>query len=122
MRLWLTTIPFGLYAGWTTCATFVNIAEVAPGYGFARFGLGIPAYGVLSIMLATVIGGSVLVLTRGTLAYAGTILWALAAIAVAATTRGHDTVIVAGAVCAMAAVVTITVLVRAFGRPGTAKV
>lgn len=114
MRLWLATIPFGLYAGWTTCATFVNIAEVAPGYGFARFGLGVATYGVLSIAVATVVGGAVLVLTRGTLAYAATILWALAAIAVAASARGSDAAIITAAVGGMVAVVIITALVRNF--------
>ncbi|MDZ4840889.1 MAG: hypothetical protein SH859_01920 [Hyphomicrobium aestuarii] len=119
LRLWLATIAFGLYAGWKTCATFVNIAEVAPGYGFARFGLGVATYGVLSIAVATVVGGAVLLLTRGTLAYAATILWALAAIAISAMRRDQQSAIVVASVGAIIAVVIVTAFARASkGRSG----
>jgi hypothetical protein len=103
-------VPFAIYAGWTTCAVFVNIAEVAPGYGFNRFGLSIPAYGVLSIAVAAMLAAVVLWLARGQLAFAATVIWALAAIMVAARERGADPEIsvAAGAAIAVLLLQTFT--------------
>jgi hypothetical protein len=109
-RTWLMVVPFAIYAGWTTCAVFVNIAEVAPGYGFNRFGLSIPAYGVLSIAVAAMLAAVVLWLARGQLAFAATVIWALAAIMVAARERGADPEIsvAAGAAIAVLLLQTFT--------------
>lgn len=111
-RSWAMIIPFGLYAGWTTCATFVNIAEVAPAYGFDRFGLGASSYAIASICAAAVAAGVVLFLTRGNLAFAATVAWALVAIAVAATTRSYPQQIVITAGLALAVVVSATMIIR----------
>jgi hypothetical protein len=112
-RFWLIVVPFGVYAGWATCATFVNIAEVAPGYGFNRFGLSIPTYAIASLIAATLVAGTVVFLSGGSVPYAATVLWALVAIIVAAQMRGHPTSITVVAAVAAMAVVSLTVAARA---------
>jgi len=111
-RIWLVIVPFGLYAGWTICATFVNIAEVAPGYGFNRFGLSIPAYGVASIAAATVLAAAILWLSNGELSFAATIVWALVAIIVAARERQTSNEIVLSAGVGIILVVALTVVLK----------
>lgn len=111
-RFWFAIAPFGLYAGWTVCATFVNIAEVAPQYGFARFGLPIPIYGAASILAAAIVSGVVLWLARGNLVFALTVVWALVAIIIAAQTRGYEGAITIAAGVALAAVVMLTIGAR----------
>lgn len=109
-------LPFGLYAGWTVCATFVNVAEVAPAYGFARFGLSVPAYAVASIGVLTFVAAFALWLTRANLAFAATVAWALVAIIVAARQKGFEPSVVMAAGAALVAVVALTVLSRMLRR------
>lgn len=111
-RHWAAVVPFGLYAGWTVCATFVNVAEVAPQYGFDRFGLSVPAYAVASLAAATILAAIALWLTRGEFAFAATVLWALAAIIVAGRERGADWSVIAAAGAGMAAIILLTAAVR----------
>lgn len=111
-RVWLVIVPFGLYAGWTICATFVNIAEVAPAYGFDRFGLSIPAYAVISVVAATVLAAAILWLSRGELAFAATVVWALVAIIVAARERGADTKVSVAAGVGIVVVVALTAALK----------
>lgn len=117
-RTLAAALPFGLYAGWTACATFVNVAEVAPQLGFDSFGLSVPQYGVASIIAAAIVAGGVLWVTRGALGFAAAVIWALAAIIVAAQTRGYDESIVlaSAAGIAVASVVTIATKLRERGR------
>lgn len=109
-------IPFGLYAGWTCCATFVNVAEVAPQYGFDRFGLTIAQFALASIAAATGLAGVVLWLSRGALAYAFAVLWALSAIWIAGRERDAAESVLLGAGSAMAAVILFTLVARAVRR------
>lgn len=106
------TLPFALYAGWTVCATFVNIAEVAPAHGFARLGLSVAAYAMLSIAVLTVIAVVLLWVTGAELAFAATILWALIAIGVAGVQRGADGAVITAAGSAAVAVVLLTAVIR----------
>jgi hypothetical protein len=109
-------LPFGLYAGWTVCATFVNIAEVAPRYGFNRFELSIAGYAVLSIAVVTAAVAAVLWLTQGNLVFAATAVWALVAIIVAASTRPVDNAVPIAAGAALVAVIAFTAYVRFRGQ------
>jgi hypothetical protein len=113
-RTWLVIVPFGLYAGWTICATFVNIAEVAPGYGFNRFGLSIPNYGVASIAATTVLAAAILWLSKGELSFAATVVWALVAIIVASRERqtGSGILLAAGFGIVLVVVLTATLKLR----------
>lgn len=106
-------VPFALYAGWTVCATFVNVAEVAPQYGFDRFGLPADNYAILSIVVLTGAVGFALWLTQGNIVFAGTVAWALVAIIVAAFQRGHSLRVAIAALIALAAVVGLTLYLSA---------
>lgn len=112
-RYAVLVLPFAMYAGWTVCALFVNIAEVAPRYGFDRFGLSVIDYGVLSIIAATVVAALVLWLSRAELAFAATVGWALVAIAVAANGRAGSGKIILAAGLALAVVALLTFILRA---------
>lgn len=106
-------VPFALYAGWTVCATFVNIAEVAPRYGFDRVGLSAPSYAVLSVVVATGVVALCLWITRGNIVFAGTVIWALTAIIVAAVERDFGYEVRLAAALAIVAVAAFTWKFRA---------
>ncbi|NJM35619.1 MAG: hypothetical protein HC850_14005 [Rhodomicrobium sp.] len=114
-RPWIVTLPFAIYTGWTCCATFVNIAEVAPGYGFGRFGLSVPGYAILSLAAAALLASIMLWLSAGQLAFAGTVVWALVAIIAAAATRGAATSVTVTAAIAIVVVLAMTAVSRRFG-------
>lgn len=86
---WVIILPFAVYAGWVTCATFVNIAEVAPQYGFDRFGLSRELYGALSLGAALICAVTIFFLSKGQVPYAATVIWAIVAIIAAALTRDY---------------------------------
>jgi hypothetical protein len=111
-RYWAVIVPFGLYAGWTVCAMFVNVAEVAPQFGFNRFGLSVVAYAMLSLAAAPMLAAVIIFLTRGELAFAMTVLWALAAIIVAGRERGADGAFIAASGIGFATIVLVTLAVR----------
>lgn len=75
--------PLAIYAGWLSVASFVNSASVLPYWGTGTAGLGTQGLAVLMIAIATVVAAAVLVIARGPLGYALTILWALVAVALA---------------------------------------
>jgi hypothetical protein len=75
----------------------------------------VASFGVASLVALTLVVAGMLVLSRGNLAFAVTVLWALVAIVVAASTRGHAGAITTSAIAAMVAVVAITVIARRFG-------
>lgn len=72
----------GLYAGWVSAATWVNTADVLPMYGIGPFGLSAQGMGVAVIVAVTLTAVWVLRATRGHLAYAGAVAWALIAVIV----------------------------------------
>ncbi|MBI1187848.1 MAG: hypothetical protein GC206_11070 [Alphaproteobacteria bacterium] len=119
-RMWTIVTPFGLYAGWTLCATFVNIAEVAPQYGFDRFGLSIPVFGALSLACATAIAAWMLWRTQGELSYAAALLWALIAIIIAGRTRGADDIVLTTAGVSVVVVAVLAFACKLWGRSTTA--
>lgn len=118
---WFVILPFGIYAGWTTAATFVNVATVAPGYGFDRFGLSIPGYAMASLAAATVVTALILWLTRGNAVYAATIAWALVAIIVAGRARGAAPEVLLTAGGALGVVVVLTLALSVWGRSGSSQ-
>jgi hypothetical protein len=115
-RWWAVVLPFGLYAGWIVCATFVNIAEVAPGYGFNRFGLSVSAYAVVSLGAAALVAVGVLLLANGNPVFAATVVWALIAIVVAARQRGVPDIVQVAAFAGIVAVAAISAWFQFRGR------
>jgi hypothetical protein len=98
----------GLYAGWLTAATFVNTADVLPLYGFAPTGLSAQSMGVAVIVAVTLVAALVLRASRGNLAYAAAVAWAL--VAVIANNPSLSAVTIASAL----ALVTVGALSFAF--------
>ena len=76
---WCVNIPFGIYMGWITVATIVNVTVVL--YNLGWNGLGISPYIWTTILLVvgTVIALSVGI-TRVDIAYMATVAWAYSAI------------------------------------------
>lgn len=86
----IATLALGIYAGWLSAATFVNLADVAPAFGFDRFGLSPDAFARIVLLMA---GGTALTFVfRGgnRAAYVLTVVWALAAIAMANSDLGGE--------------------------------
>jgi hypothetical protein len=86
-RRWFVVLPLALFSGWLTAAVFVNPAEVLPRYGFDRFGLSVEAFSIVVLGGAALAALTLLRLTRWNLAYALTVMWALAGIVVANVQR-----------------------------------
>lgn len=49
-------LPFSLYAGWLTAATILNTASVLAINDWGGFGIGYPVWGVIMLIVATLIG------------------------------------------------------------------
>lgn len=75
-RAWLAW-PVGLYAGWLTAASAVSLGVTLAGYGV----LAPVTSAWLAIVVAAVVAAAVL-RTTGNLAYAASVVWALAALIV----------------------------------------
>lgn len=102
-RRWLVVAPLGLFTGWVTAATFVNVAEVLPGFGFDRFGMSPGNWAIWGVLLpAFVVTLAFLERTRWSLVYAGAVAWALVAIAAANFERGFGPAVPAVAVTLLA--------------------
>lgn len=106
---WFVTVPLAIYVGWLSAATFVNAADVLPGYGFGRFGLSPKSFGLLVIAAAAIVSAAVCVLAKGNPFYVGTVVWALVAIAVRNGFSGAEAVIAAAALASAVALVALTV-------------
>lgn len=115
-RRWLVLPGLGLFAGWVTAATYVNIAEVLPRFGFDRFGLGPTPFAVLVIAAATFSAALFLERTRGSLAYAAAVLWALVALIVANLERGFGLLVPAAAGAALGVLALVLGLTRGRAR------
>jgi hypothetical protein len=79
-RLWVH-LPFSVYLGWITVAPIANIVAVLVSIGWKGFGLNEVAWTIIVIAVAVVLT-VINTLTRGDLAYALVIIWALGGIIV----------------------------------------
>jgi len=73
---------FGLYAGWLTLATALNVSGVLRDFGLAPFGLPDWQYASLVLLAATLVAVPMLVRVRGLVWYAAAAVWGLVGIAV----------------------------------------
>lgn len=107
-RRWLVIAPLALFTGWITAATFVNVSEVLPRFGFDRFGLDATAYAVWGVVLpAAATAVLFLAFTRYNFVYAGTLIWALVAVVAANQERGTAPLVQTAALVAVAALVSV---------------
>jgi len=75
-------LPFSLYAGWLTAATILNTAGVLADSDWGGFGIGYPVWGVVMLVVATLIG----LLTRfrwNDPVYGAVFVWAFVGVVVA---------------------------------------
>lgn len=76
---WLLQAPIGLYAGWLTAASSVSIGLVLAGYGVTSELVA----ALICLVLALVIGSTILTARRDALTYAVALIWALVGVVVA---------------------------------------
>ncbi|MBL6076878.1 hypothetical protein JMJ56_02600 [Belnapia sp. T18] len=83
---WIARPLFGLLAGWVSAASIVNLSGAAATEGVTWGGTDPALVAMGLVLLAAWIGSAVLRRSRGDLWYAGALLWALFAVAVANVT------------------------------------
>lgn len=78
---WCVNIPFGIYMGWITVATIVNVTVVLYNQGWNGLGIAPEIWTAILLVVGTVIALSVGI-TRVDIAYIATVVWAYSAILV----------------------------------------
>jgi hypothetical protein len=82
-RQLLVAGPLGLYAGYISAAVWVNTADVAPAYGFDRFGLSAEEFGAVTLLFGAGTALAFIARTRAYPTYVFAAVWALVGIWVA---------------------------------------
>ena len=78
--VWLARVPYGIFAGWLSAASFVSLGSTAAGYGLVMNQTG---WAILCIILATLLALAVQSRRPRAASYGLTVAWALMAIVVA---------------------------------------
>lgn len=104
---WLVRVTFSIYLGWITVATIANVTQVLDYLNWGAWGIGAETWTVIMLATATIITAAVL-FTRGDVAYALVIVWAVVGIAV----KHADATIVTTAAWAAAGAVVLLSAVR----------
>lgn len=87
---WSVDLPFSIYLGWITVATVANITSWLYSIGWNGFGISAPAWAVVMIAVASVVG-LLMAVTRRDAAYLFVLVWSFIGIAV----KQADTALVA---------------------------
>jgi hypothetical protein len=111
---WLVLMPVSVFLGWVTVATFANTAAALKRSGWLDVGMPEQNWTVLMLLAAGAVASAVVVASRGNAWYAGTIAWALVAIAVANVYRDPNRTVAGVAGAAAAGVILILFYVRLF--------
>lgn len=104
---WLVQIPFGIYLGWISVATIVNIASALHDQSWNGWGISAERWTLLMIVVAAILG-AVLTTQRREFAFPLVIVWALVAIAV----RQSNFPLIVITATAMAIALAALVLIR----------
>lgn len=107
-------LPFSLYLGWITVATVANVSVFFLALG-VRVNWFTPAWALLAIIAATLIGATVL-RRRGDVAYTLVLVWAF--LGIAARQWGTDVLLMIGALAAALYLVSL-LFRRSTPRPGS---
>jgi hypothetical protein len=86
---WLVVLPISVFLGWVTAATVANTSAALYESGFRDVLLSEVAWTLLMLTAAIGIGAFVTLVSRGNLFYAGTVVWFLVGLLVAALTRDN---------------------------------
>jgi hypothetical protein len=81
---WLVQLPFGIYLGWISVATIVNIASALYSQNWNGLGISPTLWTVIMMVAATVVA-AILTLQHREIAFPLVIIWALVAVAVRQT-------------------------------------
>lgn len=81
LELWAVHIPFRVYLAWISVATIANATITLDDAGWSAFGLSEPTWGVIMLVVATLLGLTMTV-RYADVAYALVLIWALIGIAV----------------------------------------
>jgi benzodiazapine receptor len=99
---WFVVAPLSLFAGYVTAATFANTAAALKGSAWMAPGKSETAWSVAMLVAAGSIAAWVTLATRGNVAYATAIIWALVGVVVANTIERAENLPVAIAAGSMA--------------------
>lgn len=83
----LVSVPVGVYAAWCTVGTIANTSTSLTGLGYSELMLGQQVWAVIMLLAAGVISSLMITASRGNIAYAAGIIWALIGIVVANVTE-----------------------------------
>lgn len=107
---WLVVVPLSIFLGYVTVATIANTASILTQSNITNF-LGIPptAWAVAMLVVAGAVVSFVTSVSRGNVAYALTVIWALVGIIVANVQDKPNTpvAITAGSMAALIAIVLL---------------
>jgi hypothetical protein len=106
---WCIAIPMQIYAGWLTAATMVGLPSTLSWANVHWIDPQSNLVAIVAVACVVLISGWVIVRTRAK-AYAATIGWAIAGVAVANVVRDSRPVIVTAALLALLTVLSITVM------------
>jgi len=118
---WCVDMTFSVYLGWITVATIANVTDLLYYLQWGGWGIS-PETWTLIMLAAAVVIATAMCLTRGDVAYALVIIWALVGIAVkqAAVPAVANAAWVAAAAVAVALVAGVVFARRRAPLPGTA--
>ncbi len=109
---WFLRVPFSLYLAWITVATIANVTTWLYSIGWDGFGLSDMMWGVVILLVATVIECA-MVLRYHDVAYTAVILWAFIGI----TVKHSDTLLIAGTAALMTVLVAATFFIAQVRKP-----
>jgi hypothetical protein len=79
---YLVIAPIGVFTGWVTAAAFANTASAIKVAHWRAFLFSETTWSILALLTAGALASVIIIRSRGNLWFAGTVLWALSAIAV----------------------------------------
>jgi hypothetical protein len=103
---WLVRVPFSIYLGWITVATIANVTSLLDDLNWGAWGISPEIWAGIMLLAAGLITLAVNI-TRGDIAYAAVIVWALIGIAI----KHSGAPVVPLAAWLMVVVVLLTLLV-----------
>lgn len=89
----LIGVPLGVYAAWCTVGTIANTSTSLVGLGYTDLIVGEQSWAVIMLLLAGLISSLMTTASRGNIAYAAGIIWALVGIVVANVTERPNGVV-----------------------------
>lgn len=109
---WLVQLPFGIYLGWISVATIVNVACALYSQNWNGFGISPAVWAVVMMAVATVVA-AMLTLQHREIAFPLVIIWALIAIAV----RQTNIPLIITTAIALSFALAVLVFLKVMGKP-----